>query len=136
MKSVLLNRDNESSKARPSLIQRLYQSLDTLLSQTLFWLGVVLAILLGLIGSLFISEDGFIRNSGLKEIKLSLETENARLFQENRQLLARIDRLTTDPAYLESQARKKLRLVRADEVIYRLAEEPDLSDEEVKRQLD
>jgi cell division protein FtsB len=58
------------------------------------------------------------------------------LEEENRLLLARLERLNTDLAFLESQARKKLRLVRQDEIIYRLAEEPDLTEEELRQHLD
>jgi cell division protein FtsB len=91
---------------------------------------------MGFIGYLFLSDDGFAKTSGLKEKKISLEAENLRLEEENRLLLARLDRLNTDMVFLESQARKKLRLVKPDEIIYRLAEEPDLTDEEVRRHLD
>jgi cell division protein FtsB len=103
---------------------------DALLSSKILWLGAFFAIILGFIGYLFLSEDGFARTSGLKERKVVLESENLRLEEENRQLLARLERLNSDLTFLESQARKKLRLVRSDEVIYRLAEEPDLSEEE------
>lgn len=106
------------------------------MSSKLLWFGVFFVLILGFVGYLFLSEDGFARTSGLKEKKAALEAENLRLEEENRLLLARLERLNTDLAFLESQARKKLRLVRADEIIFRLAEEPDLSEEEVKRHLD
>ncbi|MDR2613360.1 MAG: septum formation initiator family protein [Deltaproteobacteria bacterium] len=120
----------EGREAGESLFGRLLRGTDSLLASRILWLGAFFALILGFIGYLFLSEDGFARTSGLKERKAALETENLRLEEENRQLLARLERLNTDLTFLESQARKKLRLVRSDEVIYRLAEEPDLSEEE------
>jgi cell division protein FtsB len=49
--------------------------------------------------------------------------------------VARIERFGQDPVFLEDEARRKLRLVRPGEVIYRLAEEPDLSDDEATERL-
>jgi cell division protein FtsB len=78
---------------------------------------------------LFFTEDVLTRNSGLMEKKKTLEEENLRLEEENRQLAARLDRLRSDPGYLEDEARRKLGLVRPDEIVFRLAEEPELADE-------
>jgi cell division protein FtsB len=119
--------DKEVSETGGTLAGRLLSATDSFLSSRFLWLGVFLAIIAGFIGYLFLSEDGFARTSGLKEKKITLEADNMRLEEENRLLMARLERLNTDPSFLESQARKKLRLVRSDEVIYRLSEEPDLS---------
>jgi cell division protein FtsB len=108
---------------------------DSFLSSRILWLGAFFALIMGFIGYLFLSEDGFARTSGLKDRKVALESENLKLEEENRQLLARLERLNSDLGFLESQARKKLRLVRPDEVIYRLAEEPDLSEDDQGREL-
>jgi cell division protein FtsB len=105
-----------------------------LVKRTAIALFFVLVLLF--IGYLFLSEDGLARNSGLGEKKALLESQNRRLEEENRQLMARRARLLNDPQFLESEVRKKLGLVRPDEIIYRLAEEPDLTDEEVKEQLE
>lgn len=118
-----------------SFFSRLIKGVDSFLSSKLLWLAVFFILILGFIGYLFLSEDGFARTSGLKEKKAALEAENLRLEEENRILLARLERLNTDLSFLESQARKKLRLVRPDEIIYRLSEEPDLSDDEVRQHL-
>ena len=82
------------------------------------------------------SDEGFVRGSGLDGAKRLLEAENLRLEEENRQLTARLERIWADTGYLEDEARKKLGLVRPDEIIFRLAEEPELSDEEVREKLD
>jgi cell division protein FtsB len=86
--------------------------------------------------NLFFSDEGLVRSTGLIAIKNSLEADILRLEDENRQLAARLERLRNDPRYLEDEARKKLGLVRPDEIIFRLAQEPDLSDEEVREQLE
>jgi cell division protein FtsB len=93
-------------------------------------------LILAIIGYIFLSEAGLVRSSGLAETKIALEAENFRLEEENRQLAIRLERIRNDPGYLEDEARRKLGLVRANETIYRLAEEPDLSEEELKGQLD
>ncbi|MDR1165848.1 MAG: septum formation initiator family protein [Deltaproteobacteria bacterium] len=128
--------DGAEGAGQKSILKATFAGVDSILSQKILWLGLFLAVIMGFICYLFLSEDGFARNSGLKEKKIELAAENLRLEEENRQLLARLERLNTDLSFLESQARKKLRLVRPDEIIYRLAEEPDLTDEEVRRQLD
>jgi cell division protein FtsB len=128
--------EKQDAASKDSLLKRVFKGVDSFLSSKLLWLGVFFILIMGFIGYLFFSEDGFAKTSGLKEKKIALEAENMRLEEENRLLLARQDRLNNDLAFLESQARKKLRLVKPDEIIYRLAEEPDLTDEEVRMHLD
>jgi cell division protein FtsB len=104
-------------------------------SGRILWL-VFLAVVVAVVGHLYLSEAGVMRSKGLVEKKRHLEAENLRLEEENRQLSARLDRIRADPGYLEDEARKKLGLVRPDEIIFRLAEEPELSDQEVRDRLD
>ncbi|MDR2443879.1 MAG: septum formation initiator family protein [Deltaproteobacteria bacterium] len=106
-----------------------------LLSGKILW-SCFFLLVAGVMVNLFFSEEGLVRSSGLIEIKESLEADNRRLEDENRQLAARLERIRNDPRYLEDEARKKLGLVRPDEIIFRLAQEPELSDEEVREQLD
>lgn len=84
--------------------------------------------------SLVISADGFVRNSELKKEKAKLEEEIEALEDENHILRQKLERLQTDPAYVEDEARKKLRLIRPGETVYRLAEEPDVSDQKPPRE--
>jgi cell division protein FtsB len=105
------------------------------LSAKVLWSAFLLVVGLALV-YLFFSEDGYPRNSGLLRKKAALEVENLRLEEENRQLEARLERIRNDSGYLEDEARKKLGLVRPDEIVYRLEEEPELSDKEVGEQLD
>jgi cell division protein FtsB len=118
----------DGSESASQLPRKARSGAPAFLSGKILWLGAFFALITGFIGYLFLSEDGFAKTSGLKEKKAALEAENLKLEEENRQLLARLERLNTDLSFLESQARKKLRLVRHDEVIYRLAEEPDLTE--------
>jgi cell division protein FtsB len=93
-------------------------------------------LILFMIMYIFLSEAGLVKSSGLMEKKVLLEQEILRFEEENRQLAVRLERIRNDPGYLEDEARRKLGLVRPNEIIYRLAEEPELSDEELKSQLD
>ncbi|MDR2198983.1 MAG: septum formation initiator family protein [Deltaproteobacteria bacterium] len=138
MAPVLNARSTSSagSGGDPPFFRRLYLGLDSVLAGKFFWMGLFFVLILVFMGYIFLSEDGFSRNSGLKEMRDALILENTRLEEENRQLLARLARLNTDASFLESQARKKLRYVKSHEIIFRLAEEPDLTDDEVRLQLD
>jgi cell division protein FtsB len=104
------------------------------LTGKILWLGFFVGITFG-VGYYLFSKDVLTRNSALMEKRIMLEEENLRLEEENRQLEARLDRLQNDPGYLEDEARKKLGLVRPDEVIFRLADEPELTDEDIREQL-
>ncbi|MDR0622033.1 MAG: septum formation initiator family protein [Deltaproteobacteria bacterium] len=92
--------------------------------------------IVAVIGYIFISDAGLVKSSGLLEKKAQLEAENLRLEEQNRQLAARLERIMSDRGYLEDEARNKLGLVKPNEIIYRLAEEPELTDEELKTQLE
>jgi cell division protein FtsB len=105
------------------------------ISGRILW-AAFFAVVAAVIGSLSLSEAGVMRSRGLMEKKRLLEAENQRLEAENIQLSTRLERIRSDPGYLEDEARKKLGLVRPDEVIFRLAEEPELSDEEVRVRLE
>lgn len=89
-------------------------------------LGVAI---LGVLIYLTASADGFARSGELEKELIKLQAEIAALEDENRILHQRLNRQATDPGYIEDEARKKLGLVRQGEIIYRLAEEPDLTDD-------
>ncbi len=56
---------------------------------------------------------------------MELEESNRELAEKNRRLMLQIDQIKKDPRYIEDEARKNLGLVRPDETIYRLKEEPE-----------
>ncbi|KXS56196.1 MAG: hypothetical protein AMR96_04040 [Candidatus Adiutrix intracellularis] len=87
---------------------------------------LALAIVCGLT-YLTISANGFIKRSELEKEKEKLAAENETLSDENQLLRLKIEHLRHDPNYIEDEARKKLGLIRPGETVYRLSEEPDLT---------
>ena len=88
---------------------------------------------LGGLAYLTVSADGFIRRSELEREKSKLEDEIAVLRDENQVLRQKKERLLHDPGYVEDEARRKLGLIRPGETVYRLSEEPDLTEEGPER---
>ena len=84
---------------------------------------LVLATVLTL--TMIYSENGWLNLRELRLQKEQLHAANEELREKNRRLMLRIERIKKDPKYMEDEARKKLGLIRPDETIYRLAEEPD-----------
>lgn len=86
------------------------------------------AVIMGSLVYLLTSADSFLKSGELEREIQKLEHEIEVLEDDNRLLRQKLERLQTDPNYIEDEARKKMGLVRPGEVIYRLSEEPDLSD--------
>jgi len=122
-----LTGEEKSPAARGSAVRFILSLPRLLLSR--YGLAALGAVLLGVLIYLTASADGFIRSSELEREMLKLRAEIAALEDANRLLTQTIQRLKNDPAYVEDEARKKLGLVRPGEIIYRLAEEPDLADD-------
>ena len=119
--------DSTDSPSEPSDL-RLKGFYRKVILKSFFFL-VGLAILGGGIYLTF-STDIVFKSSELEREKIKLEDDIEMLKDENYILRQKLERIKTDPAYVEDEARKKLGLVRPGEVVYRLAEEPDLADEE------
>lgn len=85
------------------------------------------AVILASLVYLIASADSFLKSGELEREIQKIEHEIEVLEDENRLLRQKTERLETDPGYIEDEARKKMGLVRPDEVIYRLSDEPDLS---------
>lgn len=92
-------------------------------------LGVIfiLAVILGLV--LIYNQHGFINLTKLGKERSDLEIKNKKIAGENRLLRLKIDRIKSDPDYVEDEARKKLGMVKPGEKIYRIkaSSEPDKS---------
>lgn len=87
---------------------------------------LVLMALAGVLTFILIYGDqGVLHLRRLNQEKIKLEAENADLKEKNRRITQQIERIKADPRCIEDEARKKLGLVRPDETIYRLQEEPD-----------
>jgi len=70
---------------------------------------------------------GFIHLYRVGKERQACEQRIKKLIEENQALFDEIQRLRTDPGYVEQVARKELGLVREDEIIYRFKndKEPD-----------
>lgn len=90
--------------------------------------GLLIVGLLALCALIYlaVSADGFVRQSELAKEKQKLEAEIEVLQDENRVLRQKLERLQSDPGYVEDEARRKLGLIKPGETVYRLSEEPDL----------
>lgn len=90
-------------------------------------LGVIsiLAIILGLV--LLYNQHGFINLTKFRNQRSGLETKNKKIAEENRLLRLKIDRIKSDPEYVEDEARKKLGMVKPNEKIFTIkaSSEPD-----------
>ena len=105
--------------------------LRTLFGRGFFLRLALMALSLAILGGLIyltVSSDGFIRRAELEREKGKLEAENTLLRDENQVLRQKIEYLLNDPGYVEDEARRKLGLIRPGETVYRLSEEPDLTD--------
>lgn len=85
----------------------------------LFFLAVAFTL------TLLYSNQGFFHLKRLEAEKTKLESANHDIKQENKLLLEKIDRIKNDPQYIEDLARKKLGLVKPNEMIYRLEKDPE-----------
>jgi cell division protein FtsB len=81
-------------------------------------MGLVLAIA-AVAGSALLGDDGIARLVRLRAERQELGESAVRWLQANAALRAQIVRLRSDPKHLEALGRKRLGLVRPDEVIYR-----------------
>jgi cell division protein FtsB len=97
----------------------------SLLSSKKAFVVFLCALILALSLILVYSNQGLRYLQQLQVEKEELERANRELAEENRRLLLKIDRIKKDPRLIEDEARKKLGLVKPDETIYRLREEPE-----------
>ena len=119
--------EEKGSSVRRSALDSLLSLPRLLMSR--YGLAALGVAILGALIYLTASADGFVRSGELEKELLKLKSEIAVIEDDNRLLRQKLDRLMNDPGYVEDEARKKLNLVRPGEIIYRLAEEPDLTDD-------
>ncbi|MEW6266484.1 MAG: septum formation initiator family protein [Thermodesulfobacteriota bacterium] len=74
---------------------------------------------------LLYGDNGLLQLRTMRQEIEKLEVENAELKEQNRRLLRHIERIKSDPRYIEDEIRKKLGFIRPDETIYRLGEESE-----------
>jgi cell division protein FtsB len=90
----------------------------------------LILIFLGLIVAwLAFGDRGFIHLYQMEKERKAYAERIRALEEENQRLLEQIERLRSDKAYIESEARKELGLLRENEVIYRFEGERDRTDQ-------
>ncbi len=85
---------------------------------------ILLALAVGLALTLIYSNRGYRQLLRLKQEQKIIESANEELEEQNRKLMMQIDKIKNDPRYIEEVARKKLGLVRPDELIFKLKDDP------------
>ena len=83
----------------------------------IIWVGS--ASILILLGFSIFGNQGFVTYLRQKSILNNLQEKNQALIQKNEEYAEILDRLTSDPSYIESLSREKYGLVRSDEIIVR-----------------
>lgn len=87
--------------------------------------SLALLIMASLLLLIIHGDKGWIELKDLEGERNRLIEESERLAEENQLLRNSIDRLKTDPDYIESIARKELRMIGKDEVIFKPGESAD-----------
>jgi len=82
------------------------------------------ALVCGIVGFTVFSDQGLLGLYRLKQEKSRLEFRLAQLQAENERLRGEIERLKSDPAYLEKVAREELGMVQQDELVFQFKSEP------------
>ncbi len=88
-----------------------------------FLVGMGAGVFIALIGVGIFGEHGILRLWKLKAERIEIEREKTGLQKENQGLAKKIDLLKNNLKYLEQLARKKLGMIRPDEVIIKLPED-------------
>ena len=90
----------------------------------------LILLFLGLIVAwLAFGDRGFIHLYQMEKERKAYAERIRALEEENQRLLEQIERLRSDKAYIESEARKELGLLKENEVIYRFEEEQDRTEQ-------
>jgi len=83
-----------------------------------FFLAICVAATLLVAGWILFSSNGVINHWALQKQLQAIQDENLKLAAENEQLKIEIEKLKSDPAYLEEVARKDYGLVKKNEIIF------------------
>lgn len=91
------------------------------------WISLVSLIIL--LGFSIFGNQGFITYLHKRSTLKKLEEKNQALTHKNEESAEMLERLTSDPAYIESLSREKYGLVRPDEIVVRTPATPAKSEE-------
>ncbi|MBT8342667.1 MAG: septum formation initiator family protein [Desulfatitalea sp.] len=81
-------------------------------------LGATAAVMFCLLMVIIFGDNGLVELRRMQTTHKTLVKRNDRLNQKILKMYRAIDRLQTDPAFIESVARKELGMVRSDEIIF------------------
>ncbi|MBU0996280.1 MAG: septum formation initiator family protein [Proteobacteria bacterium] len=81
-------------------------------------------ILIAMMGLILFSDKGFMDMKRLQNVKITIASRNAEVETENKELYRKINRLKSDPAYIENIARQEMGMVGVDDVVLKFQEKP------------
>lgn len=79
-------------------------------------------ILIAMMGLILFSDKGFMDLKKLQRVKATIVCENAEVEMENKELYRKINRLKSDPAYIENIARQEMGMVGENDVVLKFRE--------------
>lgn len=80
-------------------------------------LGALL--LISYVALIFIGENGLRDLDGMKQELKKINAKNEEIQQENVEIYRKIERLKTDPAYMENIAREELKMIGEKEIVFK-----------------
>jgi cell division protein FtsB len=88
-------------------------------------LGAVVCFIVALLFFIVFSERGLADFNMMKKERDRIQAQNRQIVQDNLDLGVEIDRLTNDPKYIESVARKDFGMIGQDEIVVKPQRPPD-----------
>jgi cell division protein FtsB len=88
-------------------------------------LGAVVGFIVALLFFIVFSERGLADFNMMKKERDRIQAQNRQIVQDNLDLGVEIDRLTNDPKYIESVARKDFGMIGQDEIVVKPQRPPD-----------
>ena len=84
-----------------------------------------LLILTGYMVLVVVGDKGLFELNAMKQELAALKAENKALEEKNLEMHRKIKRMKEDPAFLESIAREKLKMIAKDEIVFKFKEKED-----------
>jgi len=88
-------------------------------------LGAVVGFIVALLFFIVFSERGLADFNMMKKERDRIQAQNRQIVQDNLDLGVEIDRLTNDPKYIESVARRDFGMIGQDEIVVKPQRPPD-----------
>jgi cell division protein FtsB len=82
-------------------------------------LALAALILISYIGMIFTSENGLQDLKAMKQELQQINAKNKEIQEENIEIYREIERLKTDPAYMENIAREELKMIGEKEIVFK-----------------